>query len=107
MTLFLTYHLPYPELWANVHFWCFSLAINIVFFPRHALDLAGFPRRIPDYSDGYADWNHLMTIGSILTAIAILIFLIILFHTNRPLSNKDIQFYTLRHSMCLKLQPII
>jgi cytochrome c oxidase subunit I len=25
----------YPELWGKIHFWVFTLAINIVFFPMH------------------------------------------------------------------------
>jgi len=36
------------------------------------------PRRIPAYPDGYADWNNIMSFGSILTAISVLIFLYIL-----------------------------
>ena len=35
------------------------------------------PRRIPDYADGYADWNSFMTYGSILTIASIIIFLIL------------------------------
>lgn len=36
------------------------------------------PRRVPDYSPGYADWNHFMTLGSILTVISVFLFLYIL-----------------------------
>jgi heme/copper-type cytochrome/quinol oxidase subunit 1 len=33
------------------------------------------PRRIPEYPDGYQNWNSIMTLGSILTLFSILIFL--------------------------------
>ncbi len=64
----------YNEMWAQVHFWVFTLAINIVFFPMHFLGLAGLPRRIPDYPDGYIYWNSFMTLGSFLTFFSLLIF---------------------------------
>ncbi|KAI9087684.1 cytochrome c oxidase subunit 1 [Phlyctochytrium arcticum] len=44
-------------------------------YPMHFLGIAGMPRRIPDYADGYASWNSLMTIGSFLTVISIFVFL--------------------------------
>ena len=59
----------------------FTLAINIVFFPMHALGISGMPRRIPDFADGYASWNSIKTIGSILTAISLKIFLYIVSFT--------------------------
>jgi cytochrome c oxidase subunit I len=66
------------NIWANVHFWLFTIAINLVFFPMHALGLAGMPRRIADYPDGYADWNTLMGLGSFTTALSLLLFLFML-----------------------------
>ena len=61
----------YKELWAQVHFWIFTIGVNVVFFPMHFLGLAGMPRRIPDYPEGYADWNGIMTIGSSCTLISL------------------------------------
>ena len=69
--------LNYNEKWALIHFWIFTLAINIVFFPMHLLGLAGLPRRIPDYPEGYAGWNFIMTFGSLLTALSLLIFFLV------------------------------
>jgi heme/copper-type cytochrome/quinol oxidase subunit 1 len=73
------YH--YNEKWGLIHFWTFLIAINIVFLPMHFLGLNGMPRRISDYPDGYAGWNHLMSYGSILTAFSVIIFLHIVANT--------------------------
>ena len=71
----------YSEFWGLVHFWTFLIAINLVFFPMHALGLAGMARRIPDYPDGYLEWNSFMTLGSILTVFSLFIFLYMIFFT--------------------------
>jgi len=60
---------------AYVHFVVFTLGVNLVFFPMHALGISGMPRRIPDYPDGYAAWNSIISFGTILTFISILVFL--------------------------------
>jgi cytochrome c oxidase subunit 1 len=73
------YH--YNEKWALIHYWTFLIAINIVFMPMHFLGLGGMPRRISDYADGYAGWNHFMTLGSILTVISVILFLYIVSNT--------------------------
>lgn len=67
--------------WSNVHFWLFTIAVNLVFLPMHFLGLAGMPRRIPDYPDGYTYWNSLGSLGSIATIISIFLFIFILGHT--------------------------
>jgi cytochrome c oxidase subunit I len=55
----------------------------------HFLGLAGMPRRIPDYAEGYADWNHLMTFGSACTFVSLVLFITIvanhLFYTRKSL----------------------
>lgn len=71
----------YSEFWGLVHFWTFLIAINLVFFPMHALGLSGMPRRIPDYPDGYLEWNSFMTLGSILTVFSVFIFLYLVLFT--------------------------
>jgi len=54
----------YNEKWGLIHFVIFTIAVNLVFFPMHFIGLAGHPRRIPDFADGYAQWQSVMTIGS-------------------------------------------
>ncbi len=66
----------YREQWAQVHFWLFTIGINFVFFPMHFLGLSGMPRRIPDYPEGYADWNVVMSFGSACTFISLVLFLV-------------------------------
>jgi cytochrome c oxidase subunit 1 len=73
------YH--YSEFWGLIHFWTFLIAINILFFPMHFLGLAGMPRRIPDYPDGYLQWNSFMSFGSILTIFSLFIFLYLVLYT--------------------------
>jgi cytochrome c oxidase subunit 1 len=74
------------EKWGQIHFWSFLIAINIVFKPMHFLGLNGMPRRISDYADGYAGWNNIMSLGSILTVISVFLFLYIV--SNTLLINK-------------------
>ncbi len=53
----------YNEKLAKIHFWWAIIAMNVLFFPQHFLGLAGMPRRIPDYSLQFADFNMISSIG--------------------------------------------
>lgn len=72
---------------AYIHFIIFTIAVNLVFFPMHALGLSGMPRRIPDYADGYAGWNSIISLGTILTFMSILIFLTLVANATK---NKNL-----------------
>jgi cytochrome c oxidase subunit 1 len=53
----------YNEVLGQLHFWVFFIGVNILFFPMHFLGLDGMPRRIPDYPDAFAYYNHIATAG--------------------------------------------
>lgn len=64
----------YNEFWGRVHFYTFTIGVNLTFFPMHFLGMAGMPRRIPDYPDAYAGWNLVASIGSAISFVSLLIF---------------------------------
>jgi heme/copper-type cytochrome/quinol oxidase subunit 1 len=75
----------YPEFWGKVHFWVLFAGVNITFFPQHFLGLAGFPRRYSDFADGYAYYNWVSSIGSMISVVGVFIFLYVLY---RILADK-------------------
>jgi len=65
----------YDERLGKIHFWTSTIFVNVLFFPMHFVGLAGMPRRIPDYSLQFADWNAIASIGAFGFGFAQLIFL--------------------------------
>lgn len=59
-------------------FWVMFVGFNIGFFPMHILGLLGMPRRIFTYASGlgYDGWNTLVTAGSFVLGIGILLSII-------------------------------
>ncbi len=65
----------YDERLGKWHFWLSAIFVNLLFFPMHFAGLAGMPRRIPDYSLAFADFNMLSSIGAFGFGLSQLLFL--------------------------------
>ena len=70
----------YSEKWGKIHFWLSAVFVNVLFFPQHYLGLAGMPRRIPDYSPQFADFNMISSIGGFAFGVTQLIFVGVVLH---------------------------
>ncbi|MDZ7661750.1 cytochrome c oxidase subunit I [Thiohalophilus sp.] len=73
----------YSETLAKWHFWLSAISVNVLFFPMHFVGLAGMPRRIPDYSPMFAEFNMMASLGGFVFGASQLLFLYIIIKTIR------------------------
>ena len=69
--------------WLKTQFMVIFFGVNLTFFPIHFLGLAGIPRRYSDYPDNLITWNIVARVGSIVSIVSAIIFLIILWEALR------------------------
>ena len=67
----------YNETLGKWHFWLSAISVNVLFFPQHFLGLAGMPRRIPDYSVQFADWNMVSSLGGFAFGLSQLLLVVV------------------------------
>ena len=67
------------------HFWLMFIGMNLVFMPMHILGIEGMPRRVYTYGAGrgWEFWNFIETIGALIIAVSVLIFVVNLFASLR------------------------
>ncbi len=84
---------------AKAHFWLSTIFVNVLFFPQHFLGLAGMPRRIPDYSTQFADWNVVSSIGGFGFGLTQLLFVYIVWKCARGGARASAEVWDGSHGL--------
>ncbi len=89
----------YDETLGKWHFWLSAVSVNVLFFPQHFLGLAGMPRRIPDYSVQFADWNMVSSIGGFVFGFSQLLFVYVVVQCVRGGESVGDQVWESAHGL--------
>ena len=89
----------YDEKLGKLHFWLSTISVNVLFFPQHFLGLAGMPRRIPDYSTQFTEFNQMSSIGGFAFGLTQLLFVYIVFKTIRGGEKASEQVWEGAHGL--------
>ena len=65
-------------MWSKAQFFGMFLGVNVTFFPQHFLGLRGMPRRYIDYADTFTPWHVVSRVGSLVSLVRVLVFILIL-----------------------------
>jgi len=85
----LLFGVRYKEELGFLHFTLTFIGVNLTFFPMHFLGIAGQPRRVPDYPDVYAFWNGVATFGSLISAVAVIVLIYLIYDSFRNAERKE------------------
>lgn len=82
------WYIRYINIISRIQYYLFIIGVNILFLPMHLIGIGGMARRYKDYNINYTGWNNIITYGSILSIISVIILLYIIEYKINRCINK-------------------